>query len=175
MASGAGAGGKSATAWRDWLLRAVAGKPDDMQILYSVLGERRLDEYELPWLPGYENSAPVHVGNAASRQFQLDVYGEVMDSLHLARAAGIPPKPHAWQMQLAMLTFLAARWQDPDEGIWEVRGPRRHFTHSKVMAWVAFDRAVKAVERFGYDGPVDDWRRIRDEIHEQVCRRGDRT
>ncbi len=161
-----------AIAWRKWLLRAVAGKPDDMQILYSVTGERRLDEYELDWLPGYWNSAPVRVGNAASTQFQLDVYGEVMDSLHLARAAGIEPESHAWQIQLALLEFLQAHWQDPDEGIWEVRGPRRHFTHSKVMAWVAFDRAVKEVERFGCQGPVDTWRHIRDEIHAQVCQSG---
>jgi GH15 family glucan-1,4-alpha-glucosidase len=163
---------EEAVAWREWLLRAVAGSPAAMQILYSVTGERRLDEYNIPWLPGYRDSAPVRIGNAASSQFQLDVYGEVMDSLHLARAAGIEPEPHVWRIQRALLDFLEAHWQDPDEGIWEVRGPRRHFTHSKVMAWVAFDRAVKAVERFGYDGPVERWRQIRDTIHAQVCDAG---
>lgn len=163
---------EEAVAWQAWLLRAVAGSPADMQILYSVTGERRLDEIELDWLPGYGNAAPVRVGNAATRQFQLDVYGEVMDTLHLARAAGLPSEPHAWQIQRALLDFLGTHWQEPDEGIWEIRGPRRHFTHSKVMAWVAFDRAVKAVERFGLAGPVDAWRRTRDAIHAQVCEAG---
>jgi GH15 family glucan-1,4-alpha-glucosidase len=163
---------EEATAWREWLLRAVAGKPENLQILYSVTGERRLDETTLDWLPGYDGAAPVRVGNAASRQFQLDVYGEVMDTLHLARCAGLEPERHAWQIQLALMAFLSEHWQDPDEGIWEVRGPRRHFTHSKVMAWVAFDRAVQAVERFGMKGPVEDWRRTRDAIHAQVCERG---
>jgi GH15 family glucan-1,4-alpha-glucosidase len=161
-----------AVAWREWLLRAVAGSPADLQIMYSVTGQRRLDEVELGWLPGYDHAAPVRVGNAAARQFQLDVFGEVMDTLHLARCAGLPPEPHAWQIQRALLDFLEAHWQEPDEGIWEVRGPRRHFTHSKVMAWVAFDRAVKSVERFGLDGPVQAWRRTRDAIHAQVCTRG---
>jgi GH15 family glucan-1,4-alpha-glucosidase len=164
--------GEEAQAWRDWLVRAIAGSPADMQILYSVTGERRLDETELAWLPGYGMAAPVRVGNAAAKQFQLDVYGEVMDTLHLARATGQEPQPHAWQIQLVLLAFLEAQWREPDEGIWEVRGPRRHFTHSKVMAWVAFDRGVKAVERFGLDGPVDAWRRIRDQIHRQVCESG---
>jgi GH15 family glucan-1,4-alpha-glucosidase len=163
---------EEAQAWRDWLVRAVAGSPADMQILYSVTGERRLDETELAWLPGYGKAAPVRVGNAAAKQFQLDVYGEVMDTLHLARAAGQAPQPHAWQIQRVLLEFLEAQWHEPDEGIWEVRGPRRHFTHSKVMAWVAFDRGVKAVERFGLDGPVDAWRRTRDQIHAQVCESG---
>jgi len=163
---------EEALAWQDWLLRAVAGNPADMQILYSVTGERRLAETELAWLPGYANAAPVRVGNAAATQFQLDVYGEVMDTLHLARAAGQTPQAHAWRIQCALLAFLEVHWLDPDEGIWEVRGPRRHFTHSKVMAWVAFDRGVKAVERYGLDGPVDAWRRIRDEIHAQVCKSG---
>ncbi len=163
---------EEALAWQDWLLRAVAGSPADMQILYSVTGERRLEETELAWLPGYGNAAPVRVGNAAATQFQLDVYGEVMDTLHLARAAGQTPQPHAWQIQRALLAFLESHWRDPDEGIWEVRGPRRHFTHSKVMAWVAFDRGVKGVERYGLDGPVEAWRRIRDEIHAQVCESG---
>ena len=163
---------EEAVAWREWLLRAVAGSPQDLQILYSVTGKRRLDEVELAWLPGYGDAAPVRIGNAAARQFQLDVYGEVMDTLHLARVAGLPPEPHAWQMQRALLAFLGTHWQEPDEGIWEIRGPRRHFTHSKVMAWVAFDRAVKAVERFGLDGPLEVWRHTRDAIHAQVCETG---
>ena len=163
---------EEASAWREWLLRAVAGCPEDMQILYSVTGERRLDELELPWLPGYGDAAPVRIGNAAATQFQLDVYGEVMDTLHLARAAGMPMDAHAWEIQLALLDFLETQWHEPDEGIWEVRGPRRHFTHSKVMAWVAFDRAVKAVERFGRAGPVERWRHIRDAIHADVCANG---
>ncbi len=158
-----------AQAWQEWLLRAVAGSPADMQILYSVTGERRVDEIELAWLPGYGGAAPVRVGNAAIKQFQLDVYGEVMDTLHLARAAGQTPQPHAWRIQRALLDFLTGHWQEPDEGIWEIRGPRQHFTHSKVMAWVAFDRAVKAVEVYGLDGPVDAWRNTRDAIHAQVC------
>ena len=161
-----------AIAWREWLLRAVAGSPQDMQILYGVAGERRLHEYELPWLAGYQGAAPVRVGNAASEQFQVDVYGEVMDSLHLARCAGLPPDAPSWRIQVALMRFLEDNWQRPDEGIWEVRGPRRHFTHSKVMAWVAFDRAVKAVERFGLEGPAARWRAVRDEIHTQVCERG---
>jgi GH15 family glucan-1,4-alpha-glucosidase len=161
-----------AAAWRDWLVRAVAGSPADLQILYSVTGERRLDETELAWLPGYGNAAPVRVGNAAAGQYQLDVYGEVMDTLHLARAAGHSPQPHVWQIQRVLLDFLDTHWQEPDEGIWEVRGQRRHFTHSKVMAWVAFDRGIKAVECHGLDGPVDAWRRTRDQIHAQVCASG---
>ncbi len=163
---------EEAVAWRSWLLRAVAGSPADLQVLYSVTGERRLQEIELPWLPGYGGAKPVRTGNAASTQFQLDVYGEVMDTLHLARAAGIEAEPHVWQIQLALLDFLSCRWRDPDEGIWEVRGPRRHFVHSKVMAWVAFDRGIKDAEAYGLDGPVDDWKRSRDEIHAQVCDSG---
>ncbi len=163
---------EEAVAWQDWLLRAVAGSPADMQILYSVTGERRLEEMELPWLPGYLQAAPVRTGNAAAQQLQLDVYGEVMDTLHLARAAGHAPQAHAWRIQCALLTFLETHWREPDEGIWEMRGPRRHFTHSKVMAWVAFDRAVKAVERYGLQGPVETWRSTRDQIHAQVCASG---
>jgi GH15 family glucan-1,4-alpha-glucosidase len=163
---------EEAVAWREWLLHAVAGNPDEAQIMYSVTGKRRLDELELPWLPGYGGAAPVRTGNAASRQFQLDVYGEVMDCLHLARGAGLPPEPNAWQLQKALLRFLSEHWRDPDEGIWEVRGPRRHFTHSKIMAWVAFDRAVKDAERYTLDGPVEDWKRTRDQIHAQVCSQG---
>ena len=161
-----------AAAWREWLLRAVAGAPDDLQILYGVTGVRRLDEHEIPWLPGYQGSAPVRYGNAAVKQCQLDVYGEVMDTLHLARLAGLAPEPDAWNVQVALLKALESHWQAPDEGIWEIRGPRRHFTHSKVMAWVAFDRAIKDAERDGLSGPIDRWRELRDSIHAQVCERG---
>jgi GH15 family glucan-1,4-alpha-glucosidase len=161
-----------AVAWRDWLLRAVAGAPSQLQILYGPAGERRLPEQILDWLPGYEGSAPVRIGNAASRQFQLDVYGEVMDCLHQARRAGVEDDPISWDLEVALMDFLEGHWRDPDEGIWEVRGPRREFTHSKVMAWVAADRAVKAVEQFGLDGPADRWRALRAEIHAEVCRRG---
>jgi GH15 family glucan-1,4-alpha-glucosidase len=163
---------EEAVAWREWLLRAVAGAPANLQILYGVTGVRRLDEYEIGWLPGYEGAAPVRVGNAASRQFQLDVYGEVMDTLHLARTAGLQPEEAAWKFQLAMLEFLESHWQQPDEGLWEVRGPRRHFTHSKVMAWVAFDRAIKDAERDGLEAPIERWRDLRKRIHDQVCERG---
>ena len=163
---------KEAIEWRDWLLRAVAGDPAHLQIMYGHAGERRLTEYEVDWLAGYENSAPVRVGNAASQQFQLDVYGEVVDSLHQTRQMQMPEDPSAWSLQRAILEFLEAAWKDADEGIWEVRGERRDFTHSKVMAWVAFDRAVKAVEQFGLDGPVDTWRGARDEVHREVCERG---
>jgi GH15 family glucan-1,4-alpha-glucosidase len=161
-----------AAAWRDWLLRAVAGRPEEMQIMYGAAGERRLVEQELGWLPGYEDSRPVRIGNAAVDQFQLDVYGEVMDSLHDSRQAGIAPDPSAWDLQRALLGRLESCWREPDEGIWEVRGPRRQFTHSKVMAWVAMDRAVKSVEQFGLEGPVERWREVRAEIHEEVCREG---
>jgi GH15 family glucan-1,4-alpha-glucosidase len=161
-----------AAAWREWLLRAIAGSPDDLQILYGVTGVRRLDEYEVPWLPGYEKSAPVRIGNAAAKQFQLDVYGEVMDTLHLARAAGLHPEPEAWKVQVALLKFLEAHWELPDDGIWEIRGPRRHFTHSKVMAWVAFDRAIKDAERDGLEGSIERWRQLRDAIHAEVCEKG---
>ncbi len=161
-----------AVAWREWLLRAVAGSPDDLQILYGVTGVRRLDEHEIPWLPGYQGAAPVHVGNAASRQFQLDVYGEVMDTLHLARVAGLKADPAIWGFLLVLLKFLESIWQHPDEGLWEVRGPRRHFTHSKVMAWVAFDRAIKDAQADGIDAPIERWTQLRDAIHAQVCEKG---
>ena len=160
-----------ASAWRAWLARAVAGYPGDVQIMYGVAGERRLDEWEADWLPGYENSAPVRIGNAAVNQRQLDVYGEVIDALSLGRASGIAGDRHAWSLQRALLTFLEKHWDEPDEGIWEVRGPRRHFVHSKVMAWVAFDRAVRAVEA-GLSGPAGRWRAIRDQIHQEVCEKG---
>ena len=158
--------------WRSWLLRAVAGDSADLQIMYGVGGERRLTEFELPWLPGYEGSAPVRVGNAASEQLQIDVYGEVMDALYQARARGLGKEPHAWALQKTLLSYLERAWHEPDDGIWEIRGRRRHFVHSKVMAWVAFDRAVRTVEEQGLDGPVDDWRRIRDAIEADVCERG---
>jgi GH15 family glucan-1,4-alpha-glucosidase len=163
---------EEASAWREWLLRCVAGAPDVLQIVYGVTGTRRLDEIELPWLPGYQGSKPVRVGNAASQQFQLDVFGEVMDSLHLARAADLEPHPEAWNVQLALLKFLESHWMLPDEGLWEVRGPRQHFTHSKIMAWVAFDRAIKDAEAEGLEGPVETWRQLRDTIHAQVCEKG---
>ena len=167
------AGYKSeAKAWREWLLRAVAGKPSDLQIMYGIGGERRLPEIELGWLPGYEQSAPVHIGNAASQQFQLDVYGEIMDTLHQARELGLAPDEDSWRVQHALMEFLESAWDRPDEGIWEVRGPRRHFTHSKVMAWVGVDRAVKAIERCGVEGPLERWRALRATIHDQVCRQG---
>ena len=162
---------EEATAWRDWLLRTIAGTPEETQIMYGPAGERRLTEYEVPWLPGYEGSSPVRVGNAASEQFQLDVYGEVMDAIVQARIAGMAPREQTLQVQGSLLRFLQTAWHEPDEGIWEVRGPRRHFTHSKVMAWVAFDRAVTMSERFGWEGPVDRWRAERDAIHREVCER----
>ncbi|MET9346566.1 glycoside hydrolase family 15 protein [Streptomyces termitum] len=159
-----------AAAWRDWLLRSVAGDPADLQIMYGPAGERRLPETTLPWLRGYADSAPVRTGNAAVTQFQLDVYGEVMDTLSLAREAGIPARRHAWNLQLSLLGFLESHWREPDEGLWEVRGPRRHFTHSKVMAWVAADRAVRTLEADpSLPGEPDRWRALRDEIHAEVC------
>jgi GH15 family glucan-1,4-alpha-glucosidase len=163
---------KEATAWREWLLRAVAGSPKDLQILYGVTGVRRLDEYEIGWLPGHQGAAPVRIGNAASLQFQLDVYGEIMDTLHLARLSGLDPEPAAWNLQLALIEFLESRWKSPDDGIWEVRGPKQHFTHSKIMAWVAFDRVIKDAERDNLEAPLERWRRVRDEIHAEVCERG---
>jgi GH15 family glucan-1,4-alpha-glucosidase len=161
-----------AKAWREWLLRAIAGDPSQLQIMYGVAGERRLPEWEVEWLPGYEASAPVRVGNAAVDQFQLDVYGEVMDALHLARRTGLPGSDSSWNLQIKLMEFLEDGWRRPDEGIWEVRGPSRHFVHSKVMAWVAFDRAVRGVAESGLPGPADKWRALRDEVHKQVCEKG---
>ena len=158
--------------WRTWLLRAVAGDPADLQIMYGVAGERRLMEWEADWLPGYRGSSPVRIGNAASDQLQLDVYGEVIDTLFQGREHGLEPLTEAWSLVVKMLEWLETGWRQPDEGIWEVRGPRRHFTHSKVMAWVAFDRGIKLVEVFGREGPVARWRQLRDEIHDEVCRNG---
>ncbi|HXR10776.1 MAG TPA: glycoside hydrolase family 15 protein [Gaiellaceae bacterium] len=161
-----------AAAWRRWLLRAVAGDPADIQIMYGVAGERRLTEFELPWLAGYEGSAPVRIGNAASEQLQIDVFGEVMDALYQARVHGLAFEKHAWALQLTLLEYLERIWREPDEGIWEIRGERRHFVHSKAMAWVAFDRAVRTVETQPLAGPVERWREIRDEIHRDVCEHG---
>ncbi|TAM46505.1 MAG: glycoside hydrolase family 15 protein [Burkholderiaceae bacterium] len=163
---------EEAGAWREWLVRAVAGDPGKVQIMYGVAGERRLDEFELPGLPGYENSAPVRVGNAASGQVQLDVYGEVIDALYVARRAGLGPNAATWGLECALLGHLEKIWDQPDDGIWEVRGGRKHFTHSKVMAWVAFDRAVRSAREFNLEGPVQRWCKVRDAIHRQVCERG---
>jgi GH15 family glucan-1,4-alpha-glucosidase len=164
-----------AVAWRNWLIRAAAGDAADLQIMYGPSGERRLTEWEVPWLPGYEQSAPVRVGNAASEQYQLDVYGEVMSALYEASALGTTIDESAWALQLELMKFLETAWIEPDEGMWEVRGPRQHFTHSKVMAWVAADRAVRMVEEMGYEGPVAVWRSLRDRIHEEVCTKGYNT
>ncbi len=162
-----------ARAWRDWLLRAIAGGvPSGLQIMYGLAGERRLAEFEVPWLAGYEGSRPVRVGNAASDQLQLDVYGEVSDALYQARAAGLEASKDAWALTVRLLEWLETGWREPDEGLWEVRGPRRHFTHSKMMAWVAFDRAVRSVEEQGLEGPSGRWRTLADAIHAEVCREG---
>jgi len=163
---------EEAAAWRDWLLRAAAGSPSQMQIMYGLAGERYLPERELPWLPGYAGSRPVRVGNAAAGQFQLDVYGEVMDAMFQAVRAGLPPHPQGWGVAGALLEHIERVWTEPDEGIWEVRGPRQNFTHSKVMAWVAVDRAVRSAERFGHAGPIERWRRLREAIHRDVCAQG---
>jgi GH15 family glucan-1,4-alpha-glucosidase len=163
---------QEAKQWRDWLMRAVAGNPEHMQIMYGVGGERRLTEFELTELPGYEGSAPVRIGNAASEQLQLDVYGEVMDSLFIARTKGLPSDDEGWGLQKALVTHLERIWSDPDDGIWEIRGQRRHFVFSKVMAWVAFDRAVRTIEQFGEKGPLERWRKIRADIHGEVCKLG---
>jgi GH15 family glucan-1,4-alpha-glucosidase len=161
-----------AVAWCEWLLRAIAGSPDELQTMYGIAGERRLTEFELPWLRGYEESRPVRIGNDAHSQFQLDIYGEIMDALHVARRHSTELGEDAWRLQGLLMGFVEAHWREPDQGIWEVRGPRRHFTHSKVMAWVAVDRAVKAVERFGLKGPLERWRALRAAIHDDVCGSG---
>ena len=163
---------EEAEAWRDWLLRAVAGSPDQIQIMYGLAGERRLSETELPWLPGYRKSRPVRIGNGAHDQLQIDVYGELFDSLHQARAGGLPQPETGWSLQLALLDHLERVWREPDEGIWEVRSQRQHFTHSKVMAWVAFDRAVQDAERHGLPGPVTHWRDVCDDIRADVMANG---
>jgi GH15 family glucan-1,4-alpha-glucosidase len=165
-----------ASAWREWLVRAVAGDPSQLQIVYGPAGERALWEIEIPWLSGYEGSKPVRIGNAAVNQFQLDVYGELLDTMHQARKTGVGRDGQSWALERALLGFLETGWEKPDSGLWEIRGEPRHFTHSKMMAWVAVDRAVKAIERFGHEGPLDKWRRLRDRIKEEVCERGfDRT
>jgi len=161
-----------AKAWRDWLLRAVAGSPDKIQIMYGVAGERRLDEYEVPWLPGYEGAQPVRIGNAAANQIQLDVYGEVLGCMRVARRAGLAGEASGWALECALIEHLDTIWRQPDDGIWEVRGGRRQFTHSKVMAWVALDRAIRSAEEFELEGPLDRWRSLRSRIHEDVCRHG---
>jgi len=163
---------EEARGWRDWLVRAVAGRPDQLQIMYGLSGERRLPEWEVPWLPGFEGSRPVRIGNAAAGQLQLDVYGEIADAMFHARAHGLLPVDRWSAIGRALLDHLETIWREPDEGIWEVRGPRQHFTHSKVMAWVAFDRAVKAVEQLGVPGSIERWRTIREAIHADVCRNG---
>ncbi|MBV9392046.1 MAG: glycoside hydrolase family 15 protein, partial [Verrucomicrobia bacterium] len=163
---------EEASAWIGWLLRAIAGDPAQMQIMYGVAGERRLIELEQKHLSGYEHSVPVRIGNAAAGQFQLDVYGEVLDALHVARSIGIRPADEAWRLQGHLVDFVEKNWDKPDDGIWEIRGPRRHFTHSKVMAWVAMDRAVKGVEQFGLEGNVEHWKSVREAIHDDICRRG---
>ena len=161
-----------AAAWHEWLLRSAAGRPDELQTLYRVDGDRVRAEVELPWLPGYQDSAPVRVGNAASIQFQLDVYGELIDALGLARDTGLDDSTDAWNFEKAIVRFVAKNWMHPDHGIWEMRGERRHFTHSKVMAWVALDRAIRSVEKHGKRGPVTRWRKLRTRIHDDVCRKG---
>ncbi|MEY9849639.1 GH15 family glucan-1,4-alpha-glucosidase [Streptacidiphilus sp. BW17] len=161
-----------ARAWREWLLRAVAGDPENLQIMYGIAGERELSETTLDWLPGYEHSTPVRIGNGAADQLQLDVYGEVVEALHLAHMTGLARNDHAHMLQLRLISWLEQHWNDPDEGIWEVRGPRRHFVHSKVMAWVAVDRTVRMFEQTPNEGPLERWRELRDTIHEDVCEHG---
>jgi GH15 family glucan-1,4-alpha-glucosidase len=163
---------EEARGWRDWLLRAAAGAPSQLQIMYGLGGDRRLTEFEVPWLPGYERSSPVRIGNAAHAQLQLDVFGEVMDALHQARRGGLTGGEDAWAFQRALMQYLGEVWMQPDAGMWEVRGTPRHFTYSKVMAWVAVDSAIRAVERFGLSGPVEGWRSLRQRIHEDVCANG---
>ena len=161
-----------ALAWREWLLRAVAGDPENLQIMYGIAGERELGETELSWLPGYEGSQPVRVGNGAASQLQLDVYGEVIEALHLAHMTGLSRNDYASLLQIKLISYLENHWTEPDEGIWEVRGPRRHFVHSKVMAWVAVDRTIRLIESGQVDGPLERWRALRDEIHRDVCEKG---
>jgi GH15 family glucan-1,4-alpha-glucosidase len=163
---------EEAAAWRAWLLRAAAGSPDQIQIMYGLAGERRLSEWEVPWLPGYCDSRPVRIGNAAHGQLQLDVYGEVMDALHQARQGNLGERRMDWPLQRALVEQLEQVWREPDEGIWETRGGRRQFTYSKVMAWVAVDRAIKSAEQFALDGPLEKWRILRDTMHEEICRNG---
>ncbi len=163
---------REAVAWRDWLLRAAAGDPEDIQIMYGAGGERRLDEWEVPWLDGYGGARPVRVGNAAVDQFQLDVYGELMDSLHVARKIGVEPDPDAWSLELALMEALESRWREPDEGIWEVRGGQRHFVYSKLMSWVAIDRALRLADKRSFPAPRAEWLKVRDEIYHEIMEQG---
>ncbi len=162
---------EEAKAWSEWMLRAVAGDPSKLQIMYALDGARRLSEWQVDWLPGYEASVPVRVGNAASDQLQLDVYGELLDAMHQCYRIGLEPEAAAWQLQRSLLQFLESIWDEPDNGIWEVRGPKRQFTHSKVMAWVAFDRGIKAIQDFGMEGPIDRWKAISQQIHAEICQK----
>jgi GH15 family glucan-1,4-alpha-glucosidase len=163
---------EEAQAWRDWLRRSIAGSPDQIQTMYGLAGERHLVEWQADWLPGYQGARPVRIGNAAHDQLQLDVYGEVADALHHGREGGLASVPASWELQLKLTEHLASIWTEPDEGIWETRGGRRHFTHSKVMAWVAIDRAIRSAERFGFDGPLEMWRALRARMHADICARG---
>jgi len=163
---------EEAKAWREWLSRSAAGKPSQLQIMYGIAGERRLTEWEAPWLPGYDKSSPVRIGNAAHSQLQLDVYGELMDALHHARQWGLAASESGWALQVGALEHLEEVWPKMDKGMWEVRGHARHFTFSKIMAWVAFDRAIKSAEAFNLDGPLDRWRQLCRKIHDDVCHRG---
>ncbi len=163
---------EEASAWHNWLLRAAAGAPANMQIMYGIMGQRRLLEWEADWLPGYEGAQPVRVGNAAHAQLQLDVYGELMDAFHQSRMAKLKLDDGSWDLECAVLEHLAEVWDQPDHGIWERRGDGKHYVSSKVMTWVAFDRAIKSAEKFGFDAPLDHWRALRDEICRDVCEKG---
>jgi GH15 family glucan-1,4-alpha-glucosidase len=163
---------EEARAWQRWTVRAAAGDPATAQIMYGIDGTRRLPEYELPWLSGYEGAAPVRVGNDAAGQLQLDVHGEALAAAHVARTAGIVPTERGWELQLWLAEHLEEAWKQPDNGIWESRGARQHFVYTKIMCWVAFDEMVKGVERFGLEGPVNRWRAVREEIHDDVCKNG---
>lgn len=163
---------EEAQAWRDWLLRSVAGNPEEVQIMYGISGERRLEEWEATWLPGYHGARPVRIGNAAAKQVQLDVFGNVVQTLHMARKTALDQPMRAWGMQRRLMEHLERIWREPDRGIWEVRGAARHMTHSKIMAWVAFDRSIQDAEAYGLAAPLERWRAVRDEIHREVCARG---
>lgn len=163
---------EEAYAWRQWLLRVAAGEPGKLQPIYGIAGERRIDEHELDWLSGFNDSRPVRIGNGAYRQIQLDIHGEVMDGLHASRMQDIEPDADLWRVQYRLVRYIEAHWQQPGAGLWESRGPERHYTHSKVMAWVAVDRAIKGIENFGFEGDVEDWKHLRQRIHEDVCTHG---
>ena len=163
---------EEASAWHNWLLRAAAGTPANMQIMYGIKGQRRLLEWVADWLPGYEGAQPVRIGNAAHAQLQLDVYGELIDAFHQSRMARLDLDEGSWDLERKVLEHLAEVWDEPDQGIWEIRGAGRHYVSSKVMTWVAFDRGIKSAETFGFDAPLDQWRRLRDTIHRDVCEKG---